>query len=51
MAARKLDERLYWILRQNVGYPEIARIESGPQAALVGVRHIEGLIGRSRIRP
>ena len=29
-AARKLAVRLYWMLRQNVGYPEIARIESGP---------------------
>jgi transposase len=27
-AARKLAVRLYWMLRQNVGYPEIARIES-----------------------
>ena len=28
VAARKLAVRLYWMLRQNVGYPEIARIES-----------------------
>ena len=27
-AARKLAVRLYWMLRQNLGYPEIARIES-----------------------
>lgn len=27
-AARKLAVRLYWMLRQDVGYPEIARIES-----------------------
>lgn len=27
-AARKLAVRLYWMLRQQVGYPEIARIES-----------------------
>jgi len=27
-AARKLAVRLYWMLKQNVSYPEIARIES-----------------------
>lgn len=35
-AARKLAVRLYWMLRTNVGYPEIARIESSPRVALVG---------------
>lgn len=33
-AARKLAVRLYWMLRQNVGYPEIARIESSSKVAL-----------------
>ena len=46
--ARKLAVRLYWMLRQNVGYPEIARIESSPRVPLVDVSHTEGLIGRSR---
>lgn len=35
-AARKLTVRLYWMLRQNVGYPEIARIESSPRVPLTG---------------
>jgi len=35
-AARKLAVRLYWMLRTNVGYPEIARIESSPRVPLVG---------------
>jgi hypothetical protein len=29
-AARRLAVRLYWMMRQNVGYLEIARIESSP---------------------
>ena len=33
-AARKLAVRLYWMLRSNVGYPEIARVESNPRVAL-----------------
>lgn len=33
-AARKLAVRLYWMMRQNVGYPEIARIESSPRVPL-----------------
>ena len=33
-AARKLAVRLYWMLRQNVGYPEIAHIESSPRVPL-----------------
>jgi transposase len=49
-AARKLAVRLYWMLRQNVGYPEIALIESSPRVPLAGGNHAEGLIGRSRIR-
>ncbi len=49
-AARKLAVRLYWMLRQNVGYPEIAHIESSPRVALVGENQTEGLIGRSRIQ-
>jgi transposase len=49
-AARKLAVRLYWMLRQNVGYPEIARIESSSGVPLVGPRHTDGLIERSRIQ-
>ena len=35
-AARKLAVRLYWMLRTNVRYPEIVRIESSPRVPLVG---------------
>ena len=35
-AARKLAVRLYWMLRSQVGYPEIVRIESSSRVALVG---------------
>jgi len=49
-AARKLAVRLYWMLRQNVGYPEIALIESSPRVPLAGKNHADGLIGRSRIQ-
>ena len=35
-AARKLAVRLYWMLRSNTAYPEIARIESSPRVPLVG---------------
>jgi transposase len=48
VTARKLAVRLYWMLRQNVGYPEIAHIESSPRVPLVGNSHTEGLNGRSR---
>jgi transposase len=48
--ARKLAVRLYWMLRQNVGYPEIAHIESSPRVPLVGQGHTERLNGRSRIQ-
>ena len=36
-AARKLAIRLYWMLRTQVAYPEIVRIESSSRVALVGV--------------
>jgi transposase len=49
-AARKLAVRLYWMLRQNVGYPEIAFIESSSRVPLAGKSHAEGLIERSRIQ-
>jgi transposase len=49
-AARKLTVRLYWMLRQNLGYPEIARIESSSGVPLVGQPHTDGLIERSRIQ-
>ena len=35
-AARKLAVRLYWMLRTQVGYPEMVRIESSPRVPLVG---------------
>ena len=35
-AARKLAVRLYWMLRQNIGYPEIAQIESSSRVPLAG---------------
>ncbi len=34
--ARKLAVRLYWMLRTQVAYPEIVRIESSPRVPLVG---------------
>ena len=33
-AARKLAVRLYWMLRSNISYPEIAHIESNPRVPL-----------------
>src|SRR6202521_4167373 len=33
-AARKLAVRLYWMLRSNVGYPEIGHIDSNPRVPL-----------------
>jgi transposase len=33
-AARKLAVRLYWMVRSNVGYPEIVHIESNPRVPL-----------------
>lgn len=35
-AARKLAVRLFWMLRTQVSYPEIVRIESSPRGTLVG---------------
>ena len=35
-AARKLAVRLYWMLRTQVGYPEVVRIESSSRVPLVG---------------
>ena len=35
-AARKLAIRLFWMLRTEVAYPEIVRIESSPRVPLVG---------------
>ena len=48
-AARKLAVRLYWMLRSNVSYPEIARIESNPRVPLGDVEPVT-LIGCSRIQ-
>jgi transposase len=49
-AARRLAVRLYWMLRQNAGYPEIAQIESSSRVPLAGSRQAATLIERSRIR-
>lgn len=35
-AARRLAVRLYWMLRTNTGYPEIAHIESSSRYGVVG---------------
>ena len=35
-AARKLAVRLYWMLRTNMVYPEVVRIESSSRVALAG---------------
>ena len=48
-AARRLAVRLYWMLRTQVAYPEIVRIESSPRVPRVGASQTDGLIGRSRI--
>lgn len=49
-AARRLAVRLYWMLRQNVGYPEIARIESSSRVPLTGSSQVVTLNERSRIQ-
>jgi transposase len=49
-AARKLAVRLYWMMRQNVGYPEIARIESSSRVPLTGTSQVAMLNERSRIQ-
>jgi transposase len=49
-AARKLAVRLYWMLKLNVGYTEIAYTESSPRVPLAGNKKADGLIGRSRIQ-
>lgn len=48
-AARKLAVRLYWMMRQNIGYPEIARIESSSGVPLTGRCQVVTLNERSRI--
>lgn len=47
-AARRLTVRLYWMLKQNVGYPEIVRIESSPRVPLTGRCQVVTLNERSR---
>jgi len=49
-AARRLTVRLYWMLKQNVGYPEIAHIESSSRVPLTGSSQVETLNERSRIQ-
>jgi transposase len=48
-AARRLAVRLYWMLRTQVAYPEIVRIESSPRVPRVSASQTAELIGRSRI--
>lgn len=49
-AARRLTVRLYWMLKQKVGYPEIAHNESSSRVPLTGANQVEGLNERSRIQ-
>ena len=35
-AARRLAVRLFWMLRTNTAYPEIAHIEGSPREGVVG---------------
>ena len=49
-AARRLAVRLYWMLRQNVSYPEIVRVESSSGVPLTGRGQVETLNERSRIQ-
>jgi transposase len=49
-AARRLTVRLYWMLKQNVGYPEIAHIESSSRVPLTGRCQVATLNERSRIQ-
>ena len=49
-AARRLTVRLYWMLRQNVGYPEIVHIESSSRVPLTGRCQVATLNERSRIQ-
>lgn len=49
-AARRLTVRLYWMLKQNVAYPEIAHIESSSRVPLRGEHHLATLNERSRIQ-
>ena len=49
-AARKLAVRLYWMMRQNVGYPEIVRVESSSGVPLTGAGKVETVNERSRIQ-
>lgn len=49
-AARKLAVRLYWMMRTQAAYPEIAHIESRSRVPLAGENQADELIERSRIR-
>lgn len=49
-AARRLAVRLYWMLRQNVGYPEIVRVESSSGVPLTGAGQVAAVNERSRIQ-
>jgi transposase len=47
-AARRLAVRLYWMLRHNLSYPEIAHIESSSRVPLAVNKKAAELIERSR---
>jgi transposase len=49
-AARKLAVRLYWMLRTQSSYPEIACIESKPAGGPGRIQQADELNGRSRIQ-
>lgn len=49
-AARKLAVRLYWMMRTQVAYPEIAHIESSSRVPLAAKHQADELIERSRIQ-
>ena len=49
-ATRKLAVRRYWMMRQKVGYPEIAHIESSSGVPLTVTKEVVTLNERSRIR-
>ena len=42
-AARKLAVRLYWMLKTQTSYPEIAHVESSSRVALAGTMHTDDL--------
>ena len=49
-AARRLTVRLYWMLKQNIAYPEIVHIESSSRVPLTGRCQVAMLNEHSRIQ-